>query len=282
VTNTVKSALKHATALLQMAGINGADRDAKLLMAHVLQVGLAQLNARLDNAFVPPALFEFEQAITLRGQHKPVSQITGKRHFWMMEFLVTEDVLDPRPDTEALVALALEKPFARVLELGTGSGAIVLSLLAEMPKASAVATDISQPALDVAQHNADRLALSDRVQFLTSDWFDQVEGQFDLIICNPPYISEHEMQMLAPEISEWEPRIALTPEGDGLACYRIIAKNLSRFLTSDGRAIFEIGHTQEQAVNEIFRHAGFDKVSVHKDLSDHNRIIAINTHSRAI
>ncbi len=277
---TARSALQRATALLNMAGISGAERDARILLAHVLEIDRAQLSLRLDEKLPNSAAFNFDQIIAMRGRHKPVSHITGKRDFWAHEFLVTDDVLDPRPDTETLVALALEYPFKRLLDLGTGSGAIVLSLLAEMPNATGFATDICDRALDIARRNAVRLSLSDRVEFRVANWFQGLSGQYDLIVSNPPYISEAEMKNLAPEVENWEPHLALTPGGDGLAAYRKIAMELARFLTPNGRAIFEIGYRQAADVKEIFTNAGFDRVNVYQDLSGHDRIVAVNTQLR--
>lgn len=273
---TARLALQRATALLNMAGIDGAERDARILLAFALGVDRVQLGLRLDEPLPNSAARQFDQIIAMRGHHKPVSHITGKRDFWAHEFLVTDDVLDPRPDTETLVALALEQPFERLLDMGTGSGIIALSLLAERPSARGIASDICDKALDVARRNAVRLRLSDRVQFITSNWFEQVQGRFDLIISNPPYISEAEMANLAPDVANWEPHLALTPGGDGLEAYRRIAQDLPDYLTRDGRAIFEIGFRQAGAVKKIFTNAGFEKVQIYQDLSGHDRIVAIN------
>ncbi len=273
---TARSALQRATALLNRAGIDGAERDARVLLAFAMDIDRVQLGLRLDDVLPNSAGYQFDQIIALRGCHKPVSHITGKRDFWAHEFLVTDDVLDPRPDTETLVALALEHPFERLLDLGTGSGVIALSLLAEQQNSKAVATDICEKALDVASRNAVRLKLSKRVQFMQSNWFDQVQGRFDLIVSNPPYISEGEMANLAPDVVDWEPHLALTPGGDGLDAYRQIATALPDFLTKNGRAIFEIGFNQAKAVEEIFTNAGFQQAKIYKDLSGNDRILAIN------
>ncbi len=272
---TARSALLRATALLNMAGIDGAERDARILLGFVMKLDRAQLGTKLDTPLPNSVSYNFDQIIAMRGRHKPVSHITGKRDFWAHEFLVTDDVLDPRPDTETLVALALEHPFERLLDLGTGSGVIALSLLAERPEAQGIATDICDKALDVARRNAVRLKLSERVRFVSSNWFENVKGRFDLIVANPPYISEIEMADLAPDVANWEPHLALTPGGDGLDAYRQIADALPDFLSKNGRAIFEIGFRQAREVKEIFAKSGFEKADIYQDLSGHDRIIAI-------
>lgn len=277
MTETARSALHRGAAVLQNAGVDGGGRDASILLGHILGIDAVQLGQMLDLPLKDDAVRGYDQAISARAQFKPVSHITGKRAFWNHDFLVTADVLDPRPDTESLVALALEHPFERLLDLGTGSGVIALSLLAAQPGAVGVATDISAAALDIAGRNAARMGLSGQVEFIRSDWFEAVTERFDLVVCNPPYISASEMVDLSPDVVNWEPHHALTPGGDGLACYRIIAAKLADYLTPQGRAIFEIGHLQAFDVSEIFTKAGFDNVNITKDLSGHDRVVAINT-----
>ena len=187
--------------------------------------------------------------------------------------MVTPDVLDPRPETETLVAAALEQPFARLLDLGTGSGCILISLLADRPSAQGVGTDLSDAALEVARRNAGQLGVAERVRFLRSDWFGGVQGRFDLIVSNPPYIAEDEMAALAPEVRDWEPRAALTPGGDGLAAYRAIAQGAGARLMAGGRLILEIGPTQGAAVTALLRAAGFDCVEIRPDLDGRDRVV---------
>jgi release factor glutamine methyltransferase len=160
----------------------------------------------------------FRAAIDKRAARMPVSRIIGRRAFWTHDFLVSDAVLDPRPDTETLVEIALRAPFATVLDLGTGSGCILLSLLAERDGATGLGTDISEDALAVARQNAARLGIAG-TEFRRSDWFSRVEGRFDLIVSNPPYIAAAEVPDLAPEV-RFDPEIALTPGGDGLGPYR--------------------------------------------------------------
>lgn len=269
-------ALAEAGERLTAAGIDGGPGDARALMAHAFGPGMPrhELTAALRDPLPPEVAARFEAAIAARLKRQPVSQIIGSRAFWTHRFAVTQDTLDPRPETEALVALALEGGFDRLLDLGTGTGAIALSLLAERPDARGIATDLSEAALAVAARNAATLGVADRVEFLRSDWFGAVTGRFDLIVSNPPYIAEAEMAALGPEVREWEPHLALTPGGDGLSAYRAIAAGVGRHLSPGGRLLVEIGHRQGAAVAEIFRGAGLDAVRVHPDMDGRDRVVS--------
>ncbi len=218
------------------------------------------------------ALF-FDHAVPKRLRRVPVSQIKGCRDFWRHEFTVNSGVLDPRPETETLVACALDAAFERVLDLGTGTGCIVISLLADRPQARGLATDISEAALQVAASNARQIGVSDRVDFVLSDWFSEVRGAFDLIVSNPPYITSAEMAELAPEVREHEPRLALIGGVDGLSAYRAIAARAAEFLAPGGRLLLEIGPTQAQAVTELLARGGLADISVHADLDGRDRVI---------
>lgn len=215
----------------------------------------------------------FLQALAAREARQPVAQIVGHRAFWKHEFRVTRATLDPRPETELLVEVALEVPFTRVLDLGTGTGCVLLSLLADQPGAKGVGTDISQAALEVARENAERLSLHERAQLVQGDWFHGVEGKFDLIVSNPPYITEAEMAGLAPEVRDWEPHGALTPGGDGLGAYRAIAFGAFARLKSGGRIALEIGPTQAGAVQAMLSSQGFAGLEVRKDLGGRDRVV---------
>lgn len=262
---------------LEAAGIQDGYRDATLLFWHVLNgqpgvtVGRHHLSRHLMAPVADGVAQAFEAAISAREARQPVSQITGWRDFWNHRFRVTRDTLDPRPDTETLVECALSAPFRRVLDLGTGTGAILISVLAERPGATGVGTDISDAALQVARDNAERIGV--RADFIRSDWFSDVAGRFDLILSNPPYIALDEMAGLSPEVRDWEPRGALTDEGDGLSAYRAIAAGAGAHLAPEGRIIVEIGLTQADAVCAIFQAAGFAQTRVHRDLDGRNRVI---------
>ena len=241
MTQSARALLVRAIQRLSDAGVAEPARDARLLLAHALDVPSDRMTLHLDDLPGAEALARFERAVAARERRQPVSQIIGRRRFWGHEFVITRDVLDPRPETETLVQAALEEPFLHVLDLGTGSGAILLSLLAERGQASGVGVDASAAAIGVARVNARAMGLSDRVALQASDWFSAVEGVFDLIVSNPPYIAADEMEELAPETRDWEPHLALTPGGDGLAAYRRIAAGAAAVLRPGGRILLETG-----------------------------------------
>jgi release factor glutamine methyltransferase len=279
---SVQTALIAGTKRLNEAGIEGAPRDARLLMAHVLGIAPGRLTLVLPDAITAEQAQGFEQAIERRAKREPVSHILGYREFYGRRFSVSADVLDPRPETEVLIAEALSKPFTSVLDLGVGSGAILLTLLAEQVLAKGLGTDVSEAALAVARGNADALGLSSRARFQQADWWDGVEGQFDLITSNPPYIAAEEMAALSPELAH-EPRVALTDEADGLSCYRIIAAQVRAFLAPRGRVLVEIGPTQGAAVSALFLEQGLKAVRVLSDFDGRDRVVcaqAPNPHPR--
>lgn len=218
-------------------------------------------------------LYVLEDAVNARIARQPVSQIIGRRAFWQYEFEVTPDVLDPRPDTETLVETALQIPFDTVLDLGTGSGCILLTLLAERPGARGLGVDISVPALDVATRNAARLNLSDRAEFRRSSWMAEVSEKFDLVVSNPPYIDSATYRTLAPEVQEWEPRGALEAGADGLEAYRVLARDTPRALRPGGRLLLEIGYDQADTVPPLLAAAGFTGISVLPDLNGKPRVV---------
>lgn len=271
---TLARALRDGVARLAAAGIEGAAGDARALLSFATGIAPGRLTLHLPEDLAPEAAARFEAALAARVARQPVAQITGQRLFWGRPFRVTRDVLDPRPETEVLVAAALEQPFARVLDLGTGTGAILLSLLGDRPVATGIGVDLSPAALAVAQANAGALGLTDRVTFRPSDWFAAVpETGFDLIVSNPPYIAADEMAGLAPEVRDWEPHLALTPGGDGLAAYRRIAEGAPARLAPGGWLMVEIGPTQGPAVAEMFRAAGLSDVAIRPDLDGRDRVV---------
>lgn len=271
---TCAEALLAATPRLEAAGVAGAGRDARVLLAFATGIALDRLALQLNDPLSGAAAQRFEAAIQARVRRQPVSQITGKRLFWKHEFRVTPDVLDPRPDTELLVAIALERGFQRMLDLGTGSGCILLSCLADMPMASGTGTDISAAALAVARQNGLALGLTDRSRFQHADWCRGVAGRFDLITANPPYIAADEMPDLAPEVRDWEPHLALTPGGDGLDAYRAIAAQAPARLLPGGRLMVEIGPTQAAAVTGLFAEQGLIDITLRRDLDGRDRVVA--------
>ena len=265
----IAEVLRAAAQRLRKAGVDDPMGDARRLMARHVSGALAgmmrdELSASQADAFA--------QDIARREARQPVSHIVGYREFWGRRFIVTPDVLDPRPDTETLIEAALAGPEPkRILDLGTGSGAILATLLAEWPNAQGVATDISVSALGVARQNLEAHAPG-RWQTVQSDWFSGVTGKYDLIVSNPPYITAEKMQTLAPEVVDHEPHLALTPGGDGLGAYRALATGFRQYLASNGAALFEIGYDQGDSAAYLFAPA---IVTVLSDLNGKPRVLSV-------
>jgi len=275
---TLRAADVLRAAVLRLKPMIGDDaaRDARVLLADALGIEMGRLTLILPDEISPEKQMIFQDFVIKRMARKPVSQIIGKRMFWGRDFFVNGDVLDPRPETETLINLALQgKQPDRLLDLGLGSGCILLTLLLEMDLPIGVGVDISDAAIAIAQKNANSLSLASRAKISRSDWFSEVDGQFDLIVSNPPYISYAEMAKLQPEVAKWEPKLALTPGCDGLGAYRIIATGLDQYLAPNGRALFEIGRDQGPGVCAIFQAAGFGDVQLHSDLSMFDRVVDV-------
>lgn len=267
---TIGDALREAADRLRAAGLGNAPSEAVALW------GLVSPSAYIDRAQDANAdsLEKFRAMVERRVRREPFSHISGRRQFYKSIFRVTPDVLDPRPETETLVELALHAPFSRVLDLGTGSGCILISLLLEMPSATGVGTDISEKAVLVAGQNAEELGVADRLILPLSDWYSDIGGRFDLIVSNPPYISAEEMRDLQPEVRDHEPRTALTDEADGLTAYRRIAGRALDHLTPGGRLLVEVGPTQGEAVRKMFVDAGLDNSDIYPDLDGRDRVVS--------
>lgn len=249
-------------------------RDCNVMLAACLNVSQSGLHISLDDSISDTELEKFNAMVEQRANHRPVAQIIGKRNFWKHEFIVSDAVLDPRPDTETLIEVALSlPPFKTVLDLGTGSGCILLSLLAERPNAVGVGTDVSPSALEIARQNARKLSLDSRTTLKQGSWLDGIEQKFDLIVSNPPYITAQEMLNLDTDVAEFEPRIALTPEGDGLDAYRQIARTVGDAMESQANLLLEIGAEQKQAVSDIFEAENFTLVNCHLDINGKDRVL---------
>ncbi|MDO5613914.1 MAG: peptide chain release factor N(5)-glutamine methyltransferase [Paracoccus sp. (in: a-proteobacteria)] len=270
MTLTIRAALEGAARDLRAAGVADPMGDARRLMAAALGVDPGRVLLMAGDTLTPDQQARFDGFAAQRAGRQPVAQITGTRAFWKHDFHVTPDTLDPRPETETLVAAALDRPWRSVLDLGTGTGAILISLLAERRGAHGLGVDLSPAALQVAQGNAARIGV--RADFAPSDWFSAVSGRFDLIVSNPPYIAASEMPGLSPEVRDWEPHLALTDGADGLGAYRAIAAGAAAHLTPGGAVLVEIGPTQAAAVSALFAAAGA-KARVLADLDGRDRVI---------
>ncbi|WP_147105189.1 peptide chain release factor N(5)-glutamine methyltransferase [Tateyamaria sp. syn59] len=262
-----------ATARLRAAGVPDPARDARVLLAYAAQVDAARVTLIAPEDIAPDIADRYDHLIALRAVRVPVSHLIGQRDFYGRAFKVSADVLDPRPETETLVEAALSEDFARVLDLGTGSGCVLVTLLAERAEAHGVGVDLSEAACLQASANAVLHGVTARVAIRQGDWFNPVEGRFDLIVANPPYLSAFEMEEVAPELRDHEPRMALTDEGDGLTAYRTIADQAGSYLTAQGRVLCEIGWQQGPEVRAIFENGGWGIVDILPDLDGRDRVL---------
>ncbi len=270
---TAAQAMVTATHRLRAAGVADPARDARVLLAHAAQIEASRVTLIAPEELSDEIADRYEQLIALRAVRVPVSHLIGERQFYGRRFNVSGDVLDPRPETEILIEAALAVPFKRVLDLGVGSGCILVTLLAEQEQATGVGVDLSEAACLQASANALLHQLGARVDILRSDWFSDVEGQFDLIVSNPPYIALDEMDGLDEEVRRYEPEMALTDGADGLDAYRRITAHAPMYLKPDGRILVEIGPTQGQSVAALFLAAGFCDVQVIPDLDGRDRVV---------
>ncbi|WP_370231440.1 peptide chain release factor N(5)-glutamine methyltransferase [Cognatishimia sp.] len=271
----LRQVLMEGTKALRDAGIEGPERDARLLLAEVIGMLAARMSLEPDLKVSDAQAKEFHSFLARRVAREPVSRILGRRNFWGRDFEVTPDVLDPRPETETLIDLCLQGPQpATLLDLGCGSGIIALTLLAEMKTARGVACDISDACLAVTKRNAVSVGVLDRLDLIKSNWFSDISGEFDLIVSNPPYISDAEMTSLSLDVFNHDPHLALTPGGDGLAPYEALAKGALKHLSKGGRILVEIGYQQGPDVVRIFETAGLADVQCHKDLNGHDRVVS--------
>lgn len=267
-------AMADAQRRLEAAGITGggALRDLRLLLARALDIPADRLTIERPEVLGRDQLALFTALVARRASREPMAHILERRAFFGRDFKVSADVLDPRPETETLIEAALEKPFTTLLDLGTGSGCILVTLLAERPEAQGTGSDLSTKALAIAQENAQRHAVANRARFVHSDWYAGMSGRFELIVSNPPYIAAAEMAGLSAELG-FEPRMALTDEGDGLACYRIIVADAGVHLTRGGWLMVEIGPAQGAAVAAMFVACGLQFVGVRPDLDGRDRVV---------
>lgn len=274
----VAEAISFATEALRSAGTPEPARDAKVLLAHSLGKQKTFLIAYPEFELTDEQQARFRSVIERRAGREPLQHILGRQEFYGRDFRVSPDVLIPRPETEALVELAVKylatvsEP--RFLDIGTGSGCIAVSIAAELPAARGVATDISPAALAVARENAETHGVADRVSFIEGDLFGPaVEGEFDLIASNPPYIPLEEFRVLEPEVREFEPRSALTDEGDGLEIIRKIISTAPHHLKPGGRLLIEIGFAQSESVAAMIDRTIWPEGAFHNDLQDIPRIL---------
>lgn len=275
---SVGELLQRATKDLKTANIETARLDSEILLRDVLGWSQADLIAN-DRELVPVEQAEiFLKRIKRRISKEPVAYILGRKAFWDFELIVQKDVLIPRPETEAIVEQGLEIladiPEPYILDLGTGSGAILIALLRARKDARGLGVDISKNALKIAEKNARAQGVKARMDLRHSDYFRSVQGRFDLIVANPPYIRTDVLTSLSPDVRNFEPKTALDGGSDGLDAYRVICRQAKQFLKTGGALILEIGFDQKQDVIHLLTKAYFSRIAGFKDLSRHDRILA--------
>ncbi|WP_375331779.1 peptide chain release factor N(5)-glutamine methyltransferase [Candidatus Tisiphia endosymbiont of Temnostethus pusillus] len=281
----IKESLIYAASKLQTVGIKSANLESRILMQHVTGKSIEYLLARSEERLTELEQIIFKNLVNRRILLEPIAYIIGYKEFYGYQFIIDNKVLIPRQDTEIIVDAILKNVKLKgietnaeltILELGTGSGCIALSLLLEMPNSNVTATDISNEAIAIASQNAIKHKVYDRFKIINSNWFDNLEKQeFDIIVSNPPYISFDDTVYMSPETLKYEPHLALFAEDNGLASYYIIAKEAKGFLKQNGKLFLEIGFNQLAAVTEIFVSYGYTVKQVYKDLEGRDRGLLI-------
>ncbi len=265
--------------------IETANLDARLLLQHVLHIDHAALILQMDRVLTEDEISQLLPLIERRLKREPISRIFGKTEFWSLPFLVNEQTLDPRPDTETLIAAALKmvatkKDTAlRILDLGTGTGCILLSLLSELENATGVGVDLNPGAIELAQLNAATLGLENRSSFFVSNWFSHVNEPFDLIVSNPPYIPSKDLSHLDKDVIDYDPILALDGGGSGLAPFEHILDNVSDYISPRAWLLFECGAGQDEAIIRLIEQSPFakkiSKWDVFPDLAGIIRVIGV-------
>ncbi|CAI9413156.1 Release factor glutamine methyltransferase [Pleomorphomonas sp. T1.2MG-36] len=284
---TLATLLADARRRLTMAGVDTAAIDARLLVEAATGASRLDLLAAADRTVAAEAAARLDGWVDRRATGEPVGRILGATSFYGLDFALGPDTLEPRPDTETLVEVALaavrtgliagaspDGTGLRLLDLGTGTGAIAVALLAKMPGASGIATDLAPGALDVARTNAARNGVGGRLDFALGDFFAAVNGSFDLVVSNPPYIASDVIAGLDREVRLHDPRLALDGGSDGLDAYRAILAGIDEHLAAGGLLAVEIGWDQGQAVAALFRAAGLMEIEVHRDLGGRDRVVS--------
>ncbi|MDP2698414.1 peptide chain release factor N(5)-glutamine methyltransferase [Thalassospira sp.] len=282
--HTLGSLMADGTLRLQQAGCDTPRLDARLLLSAATGMDSGRIMAFTDETVEDAQVTIFDALIDRRRAREPVSRILGRRDFWRYSFALNEATLDPRPDSETLVAWCIEKITAMggqrwLVDFGTGTGCLLLSVLADVPDATGMAIDISPRAIDCARDNAVALGVDGRCDFYVSDWDASLPSghvchNFDAVISNPPYIARPEMAGLSAEVRDYDPEIALTDGADGLSAYRILARVAYERLRPGGFVMFEIGRGQEADVSALLEQAGFAGIAYRKDLGGIIRCVA--------
>lgn len=276
-----RTILSEASAILAAAGIDSAKGDARLLLGIALGHDRAVLPHETLPYYSDADAARFDDLLARRCGGEPVSRIRGWREFWSLRFGLSAGTLDPRPDSEILVERAIgfakQSVDLRLLDIGTGSGCLLLACLSELPLATGIGIDASADAIVAATDNARALGLAGRATFANRNFADRVDdlGQFDIILCNPPYIPSGDIDHLAPEVAQYDPRLALDGGDDGLECWRVLMPVMAALLSLQGRAFLEIGDGQAEDVGALASAAGLVSAGIHDDLSGVARCISL-------
>lgn len=270
---TYKETIDLGIRILELAGIEEAENDAWLLLSKECKMNRTAYYMHMKDEILPEQLNEYKGLIKKRAERVPLQYITGEQEFMGLTFHVNSNVLIPRQDTETLVeeAIKLVEPGMSILDMCTGSGCIIISILKKCSGIQGTGSDISKQALNVAKENAKLNNVA--VDFERSDMFENLSDKYDMIVSNPPYIRSDVVPTLMPEVCEFEPLDALDGHEDGLYFYRKIIKECKSFLKEDGKILFEIGNDQGRAVSDMLTYAGFRNVGVIKDLAHNDRVV---------
>jgi len=272
---SIAEAQRLLASAFRLAGLDSPDADARLLIGHALRLDRARLLSQSDRLLDAREIDAIHGLAARRLRHEPVARILGRKEFWSLTLQVSDAVLVPRPETETVVELALDlisrdsprDKSLRILDIGTGTGALLLALLSELPRASGIGTDVSMAALEIARANAEQNKLASRTQFVCCNLADGVSGPFDLVVSNPPYIARAEIKTLQPEVRDYDPALALDGGTDGLDFYRSIAREAARLVAPGGHLIVELGAGQEAPVATLFQKAGLTIETARPDLA---------------
>lgn len=280
MTATIGDALATARSRLLAAGIEDGAVDARLLVEAATGLDRGGCLVARDRRLRAAEAARLDQMLARRLNREPVARILGRREFWSLDFALGPDTLDPRPDSETLVAAALDHlpdPAGRyrLLDLGTGTGCLLLAVLAERPNAWGVGIDLAEGAVRVARANARSHGLDDRSCFLAGHWADAVEARFDAVVCNPPYVRDRERAALMPEVRDHDPARALFAGADGLDAYRALAGRVGPLLARNGIAALEVGAGQAGAVSALMAARGLETVETRPDLALNDRILVL-------
>jgi release factor glutamine methyltransferase len=275
---TLGTLYQHLRGELAAAKIEEPDLEARMLLAFAAGIDQTRIIGYPEDEMDADIVQRVEALIARRQQGEPIAYIIGSREFWSLDFKVTPDTLIPRPDSETLIEAVLEAvpnktAELKLLDLGTGSGCLLLALLSELPNASGTGIDINPKACAIAAENAENLNLTARATFIQSDWMVGIEGKFDIIVSNPPYIVESDIPTLEADVSLFEPHLALSGGPDGLDAYRLIADQAAAHLSPQGLLAVEIGMGQVTDIKELFEQNGFKIKNIHKDFSHIERCI---------